>query len=88
MSTTGAPASHSPPMAATQAAEGPPESAGPVVSARDVTAAYRASTVWAGATFDVSAPATGKLAEQRAFPDDRIEPGQVLGIVEVEEGEA
>ncbi|MBV8304177.1 MAG: ATP-binding cassette domain-containing protein [Acidimicrobiia bacterium] len=54
MSTTRAPTSHSPPMAATQSAEGPPESAGPVVSARDVVAAYRASTVWAGATFDVA----------------------------------
>ena len=37
-----------------------------------------------GATFDVSAPATGRLAEKRALPDDRLTPGQVLGAVEVE----
>ena len=37
-----------------------------------------------GATFDVSAPATGWLAEKRALPDDPIQPGQVLGVVEVE----
>lgn len=36
-----------------------------------------------GATFDVSAPATGKLAEKRALPNERIEPGQVLGVLEV-----
>lgn len=37
-----------------------------------------------GATFDVPSPATGKLLEKRAWPDDRLVPGQVLGIVEVE----
>jgi pyruvate/2-oxoglutarate dehydrogenase complex dihydrolipoamide acyltransferase (E2) component len=37
-----------------------------------------------GATFDVSAPATGWLTEKRALPDDPIQPGQVLGVVEVE----
>jgi pyruvate/2-oxoglutarate dehydrogenase complex dihydrolipoamide acyltransferase (E2) component len=37
-----------------------------------------------GATFDVSAPATGRLAEKRVLPDDRLQPGQVLGAVEVE----
>ena len=37
-----------------------------------------------GATFDVPAPATGRLAEKRALPDDPIEPGQVLGTVEVD----
>ena len=37
-----------------------------------------------GATFDVPAPATGRLAEKRAWPDDPIQPGQVLGLVEVE----
>jgi pyruvate/2-oxoglutarate dehydrogenase complex dihydrolipoamide acyltransferase (E2) component len=37
-----------------------------------------------GATFDVSCPATGRLAEQLALPDDRLTPGQVLGVVEVE----
>jgi pyruvate/2-oxoglutarate dehydrogenase complex dihydrolipoamide acyltransferase (E2) component len=35
-----------------------------------------------GATFDVAAPATGKLAEKRALPDDPLAPGQVLGTVE------
>ena len=39
----------------------------------------------AGATFDVAAPATGRLAEQRAFRPDRLHAGQVLGAVEVEE---
>jgi pyruvate/2-oxoglutarate dehydrogenase complex dihydrolipoamide acyltransferase (E2) component len=37
-----------------------------------------------GATFDVPAPATGRLAEKRALPSDALEPGQVLGIVESE----
>ncbi len=37
-----------------------------------------------GATFDVSAPATGRLAEKLALPDDPLAPGQVLGTVEVE----
>jgi pyruvate/2-oxoglutarate dehydrogenase complex dihydrolipoamide acyltransferase (E2) component len=36
------------------------------------------------ATFDVAAPATGRLAEQFAFPDDVLSPGQVLGTVEAE----
>jgi len=36
-----------------------------------------------GATFDVSAPATGKLAEKRALPNDRVESGQILGTLEV-----
>jgi pyruvate/2-oxoglutarate dehydrogenase complex dihydrolipoamide acyltransferase (E2) component len=34
-----------------------------------------------GATFDVPAPATGRLAEKTAYPDDRLSPGQTLGIV-------
>lgn len=38
-----------------------------------------------GATFDVSAPATGRLAEKLAYPDDFLQVGQVLGIVETEE---
>ncbi len=38
-----------------------------------------------GATFDVPAPATGRLAVKHALPNDRLRPGQVLGIVEVEE---
>jgi pyruvate/2-oxoglutarate dehydrogenase complex dihydrolipoamide acyltransferase (E2) component len=37
-----------------------------------------------GATFDVPAPATGRLAEKRAFPNDRLHAGQVLGVVEAE----
>lgn len=35
-----------------------------------------------GATFDVHAPATGTLAEQLAFPNDALTPGQVLGWIE------
>ncbi|MBY0523763.1 MAG: hypothetical protein K2R98_10215 [Gemmataceae bacterium] len=38
-----------------------------------------------GATFDVSAPATGRLAEKRAWPNDSLQTGQVLGVVEVED---
>jgi len=38
-----------------------------------------------GATFDVSAPATGRLAEKRVFLDARLQPGQVLGSVETNE---
>lgn len=38
-----------------------------------------------GATFDVPAPATGRLAEQRALPDDSLEAGQVLGVVDMAE---
>jgi 2-oxoglutarate dehydrogenase E2 component (dihydrolipoamide succinyltransferase)/2-oxoisovalerate dehydrogenase E2 component (dihydrolipoyl transacylase) len=38
-----------------------------------------------GATFDVSSPATGRLVEKLALPDDPVLPGQVLGIVEVGE---
>jgi pyruvate/2-oxoglutarate dehydrogenase complex dihydrolipoamide acyltransferase (E2) component len=41
-----------------------------------------------GATFDVAAPATGSLVERRAFPDDPLQPGQVLGIVESDEDES
>jgi pyruvate/2-oxoglutarate dehydrogenase complex dihydrolipoamide acyltransferase (E2) component len=40
-----------------------------------------------GATFDVPAPATGRLAEKYALPDDPLAPGQVLGVVEVASGE-
>jgi pyruvate/2-oxoglutarate dehydrogenase complex dihydrolipoamide acyltransferase (E2) component len=35
-----------------------------------------------GATFDVSAPATGRLVERHAWPRDLLTPGQVLGMVE------
>jgi pyruvate/2-oxoglutarate dehydrogenase complex dihydrolipoamide acyltransferase (E2) component len=37
-----------------------------------------------GATFDVPAPATGRLVEKRALADDPLVPGQVLGRVEVD----
>ena len=36
------------------------------------------------ATFDVSSPATGRLAERQARRNERLIPGQVLGFVEVE----
>jgi pyruvate/2-oxoglutarate dehydrogenase complex dihydrolipoamide acyltransferase (E2) component len=36
-----------------------------------------------GATFDVSAPATGRLLVQHAFPDERLASGQLLGLLEV-----
>lgn len=39
-----------------------------------------------GATFDVVAPATGRLAEKKAFPRDRVSAGQVLGIVDSHAG--
>jgi pyruvate/2-oxoglutarate dehydrogenase complex dihydrolipoamide acyltransferase (E2) component len=39
----------------------------------------------AGATFDVPSPATGRLIEKRAWPNDGLTTGQVLGIVEAEE---
>jgi pyruvate/2-oxoglutarate dehydrogenase complex dihydrolipoamide acyltransferase (E2) component len=39
----------------------------------------------AGATFDVPAPATGRLIEKRAQPNDRLNSGQVLGIMEVKD---
>jgi pyruvate/2-oxoglutarate dehydrogenase complex dihydrolipoamide acyltransferase (E2) component len=42
----------------------------------------------AGATFDVSAPATGKLVERLAWPRDTLQPGQELGMVEIERAEA
>ncbi len=38
-----------------------------------------------GATFDVSAPATGWLIEKRVLPKDALRTGQVLGVVETEE---
>ena len=37
-----------------------------------------------GATFDVSAPATGVLAERLALPNDPLTPGQVLGWIQEE----
>jgi pyruvate/2-oxoglutarate dehydrogenase complex dihydrolipoamide acyltransferase (E2) component len=44
--------------------------------------------VVAGATFDVSAPATGRLLERHAWPRDLLTPGQVLGVVESESQDA
>lgn len=38
-----------------------------------------------GASFDVPAPATGRLAEKRALRDDKLCAGQVLGVVEMED---
>ena len=38
-----------------------------------------------GATFDVPSPASGRLAQRLALPNDAVRPGQVLGLVEVEE---
>jgi pyruvate dehydrogenase E2 component (dihydrolipoamide acetyltransferase) len=40
-----------------------------------------------GATFDVPAPATGRLAEKEVFRGDVLQPGQVLGMVEAEEAD-
>lgn len=38
-------------------------------------------------TFDVSAPATGRLVEIRGREDDPVKPGEILGYVEpAEEG--
>lgn len=39
----------------------------------------------AGATVDVSAPATGRLVEKLAWPDEPVTPGQVLGYIEEED---
>jgi pyruvate/2-oxoglutarate dehydrogenase complex dihydrolipoamide acyltransferase (E2) component len=36
------------------------------------------------ATFDVPAPATGRLARKHALPNDTIAPGQVLGELEID----
>ncbi len=38
-----------------------------------------------GATFDVAAPATGRLAEKLARVNDPVQPGQVLGVVDGED---
>jgi pyruvate/2-oxoglutarate dehydrogenase complex dihydrolipoamide acyltransferase (E2) component len=53
--------------------------------------ACRGEEVWEGdrlvevlvgpATFDVPAPATGRLAEIRGREDDEVAPGAVLGLV-------
>ena len=38
-----------------------------------------------GATFDVSAPRGGTLRTKLAFPDDELQPGQTLGLIESEQ---
>ena len=40
----------------------------------------------AGATVDVSAPASGRLVEKLVWPDEAVTPGQVLGYIEEEDG--
>lgn len=40
-----------------------------------------------GATFDVSAPASGRLTARLAHPDDPLQPGQVLGYLETGEAD-
>jgi pyruvate/2-oxoglutarate dehydrogenase complex dihydrolipoamide acyltransferase (E2) component len=37
-----------------------------------------------GATFDISAPATGRLVERLALPPDLLNPRQVLGVLAAE----
>jgi pyruvate/2-oxoglutarate dehydrogenase complex dihydrolipoamide acyltransferase (E2) component len=60
--------------------------------------AARGARVWEGerlvevlvgpATFDVSAPASGRLAEIHGWEDDRVLPGSVLGLVAIVEDDA
>src|SRR5262245_20391725 len=60
--------------------------------------AARGDRVWEGdrlvevlvgpATFDVSSPATGRLAEIHGREDDRVEPGSVLGVVATAEDDS
>jgi pyruvate/2-oxoglutarate dehydrogenase complex dihydrolipoamide acyltransferase (E2) component len=38
-----------------------------------------------GATFDVSSPGSGRLAHKLALPRDSVRPGQVLGLVELDD---
>lgn len=40
------------------------------------------------ATFDVSSPADGRLAEKSAQPGDALTPGQTVGYLEAEDAEA
>ena len=37
-----------------------------------------------GASIDIPAPATGRLAEKWTLTDDALRPGQVLGLIELE----
>ncbi len=60
--------------------------------------AARGDRVWEGerlvevlvgpATFDVSAPVSGRLAEIHGWEDDRVTPGSVLGLVATAEDDA
>jgi pyruvate/2-oxoglutarate dehydrogenase complex dihydrolipoamide acyltransferase (E2) component len=40
----------------------------------------------AGATFDVSSPADGKLSEILAYPQEPLHTGQVLALVDLDDG--
>ncbi len=69
--------------------------AGPVVlsfwhvrAGAEVFAGERLVEVLAeGITFDVSAPASGRLIEQLAYYGDALAPGQMLGVIELVRGE-
>jgi 2-oxoglutarate dehydrogenase E2 component (dihydrolipoamide succinyltransferase) len=37
-----------------------------------------------GITFDVAAPANGRLTEQLAFVDSVVSPGQILGTIDAD----
>jgi pyruvate/2-oxoglutarate dehydrogenase complex dihydrolipoamide acyltransferase (E2) component len=37
-----------------------------------------------GAVIELTAPATGRLCEKRAWANDCLAPGQVLGVIEAE----
>jgi pyruvate/2-oxoglutarate dehydrogenase complex dihydrolipoamide acyltransferase (E2) component len=39
------------------------------------------------ATFDVTAPATGRLVEKLRLPNDMIDAGQVLGLLEMDQAD-
>ncbi len=41
-----------------------------------------------GATVDLSAPCSGRLAEKLAWPTDPLAPGQVLGYIETDDESA
>src|SRR5689334_693709 len=59
--------------------------------------AARGDKVWEGdrlvevlvgpATFDVPAPRSGRLAEIRGVEDDRVEPGAILALLAVMDGQ-
>lgn len=59
--------------------------------------AARGEKVWEGdrlvevlvgpATFDVPAPRSGRITEIRGLEDDRVQPGDVLGMMAVEDEE-